>query len=193
MKRLVIGLDLDGVIIDSATVMLPLLSEVCNRPVSIHEIYCPDFGVALNIDEESVHYVWQQTLEKGLIMNASPIAGAIDGLSAISRHEIWLVTARPGFIQSLTESWLNEREIRYDNILFDMGGNKHSARPGFDVFIEDFVEEARIIANAGIYTLLFNQPWNQTTSLPENCRRVHSWNDIVLAVNKLASEIEEVT
>jgi len=34
LKRFVIGLDIDGVIVDLGTAMLPLLSEVCARPVA---------------------------------------------------------------------------------------------------------------------------------------------------------------
>ena len=39
--------------------------------------------------------------------------------------------------------------------------------PKFDVVVEDFVEEAYAIAEAGIFTILFNQPWNNPASLPK--------------------------
>jgi uncharacterized HAD superfamily protein len=185
MKRLVIGLDIDGVIVDAAGAMLPLLAEICNRPLSHQDIYCYDFAEALNMDREAVRYVWQKTIENELLLNASPITGAIDGLAALAWHEIWLVTARPAFLQHLTESWLDERMIRYDGIVFDRGGEKHSAGPKYDVFVEDFIEEASLIANAGILTLLFNQPWNQVDVLPDNCHRVHDWGTVVSIINKL--------
>ncbi len=188
MKRLVIGLDIDGVIVDAAGVMLPLLSEVCNRPVSRQDIYCRSFEEDLNIDGEAVKYVWEQTLENNLLLNASPITGAIDGLAALGRHEIWIVTARPAFLQHLTEAWFGERNIRYDRILFDRDGNKHLAGPEFDIFVEDFLEEANPIADAGIFTLLFDQPWNQTPSLPDNCQRVYDWSTIVRLIKQLERE-----
>jgi uncharacterized HAD superfamily protein len=188
MERLVIGLDIDGVIVDAAGAMLPLLSEVCHRPVSRQEISCRSFEEALNIDQESVKYVWEQTLKNNLLRNAPPITGALDGLEALSQHEIWIVTARPAFLQHLTEAWFGERNVRYDRILFDRDGNKHLAGPKFDIFVEDFLEEANLIAGAGIFTLLFNQPWNQAAALPGNCQRVYDWDAIVRLINRLERE-----
>ena len=185
MKHLVIGLDIDGVIVDYATVMLPILSEVCNRPVTHQDINAWDLTECLDIDDETVEYIWQETLGTDLLLYAPPMTGAIDGLSRINRHEIWIITSRPVTLQNLTESWLGERQVKYDNIVFVENGAKMSAGPRFDVFVEDYLEEACIFANAGVLTLLFNQPWNQSPSLPENCRRVHDWQTIVKIIDEL--------
>ena len=91
MKRLVVGLDIDGVIVDLGTAMLPLLSEVCARPVLYQDLCSWDFGEALNIDEKTMTYTWEQILNSALLRHAPPIKGAIEGLSALSKHEIWLV------------------------------------------------------------------------------------------------------
>jgi len=188
VKHLKIGLDIDGVIVDYAAVMLPLLSEVCDRPVTLRDVNAWDLKECLNIDDEAVEYIWQQTLGTELLLHAPPIEGAIDGLSRINHHEIWIITGRPAAMQSLTESWLHEREIKYDNIVFVENGSKMSAGPVFDLFVEDYLEEALIFASAGTLTLLFNQPWNQSTSLPRNCRRVHKWKDVIRVVDRLESE-----
>ena len=184
MDRLTIGLDIDGVIVDYVAVMLPLLSEVCRRPVTAQDICNYDITKCLNIDDESAEYVWQQTLGTDLLMNAPPIEGAITGLTSLNGHEIWIVTGRPSTLQGLTESWLARRNIRYDRIIFDRVMNKMMVGPEFDVFVEDFLEEARIIAEAGIFTILFNQPWNQSQMLPDNCHRVYDWSAIVDLVNE---------
>ena len=119
MDRLTIGLDIDGVIVDYAAVMLPILSEVCRRPVTAEDICAYDITECLNIDDESAEYVWQQTLGTDLLMDAPPIDGAVEGLAALDGHEIWIVTGRPSTLQDLTESWLTSRNIRYDRIIFD--------------------------------------------------------------------------
>ena len=185
MDRLIIGLDIDGVIVDYAAVMLPLLSEVCQRPVSVEDICTYDITECLNIDEKAAEYVWQQTLGTDLLINAPPVDGAIDGLSALDGHEIWIVTGRPSTLQDLTEAWLSRRKIRYDRIIFDRVMNKMLVGPEFDVFVEDFLEGATVIAESGVFTLLFNQPWNQSMTLPENCRRVYNWSAIVNWINEL--------
>lgn len=184
MKRLTIGLDIDGVIVDFAAVMLPVLSEVCRRQVTAEDICSYDISECLNLDDKSAEYVWQQTLGTDLLMDAPPVDGAVEGLKALDGHEIWIITGRPSTLRDLTESWLSIRNIRYDRIIFDRVINKMMVGPEFDVFVEDFLEGARVIAETGVFTLLFNQPWNQSKILPENCRRVYNWPAIVNLINE---------
>jgi uncharacterized HAD superfamily protein len=167
--------------------MLPLLSEVCNRSVSVAEICYWDLKDCLGIDEAAESYVWEKTLGTDLLLDAPAINGAIDGISRLDRHEIWIVTHRPPDTQRLTESWLGRNGIRYDHIVFVEDGDKMSAGPKFDVFIEDYLVEARIFAEAGVLTLLFNQPWNQSDALPVNCRRVRDWGTVVDIIQKMES------
>ena len=42
--------------------------------------------------------------------------------------------------------------------IFDRRGNKSSAGSQFDVFIEDFLIEIIEISEAGIFTIVFDQP-----------------------------------
>jgi uncharacterized HAD superfamily protein len=186
VRRLVIGMDIDGVIVDYGSVILPLLSEVCNRKVAYQDLCSWDLGEALNIDEETMADTWERILNGDLLRQAPAIKGAIEGLAAISGHEIWLVTSRPFSTQSLTLSWLHDNKVRYDHVVFNRRGDKLSVGPTFDVFVEDFIEEARVIAEAGISTILFDQPWNHAAVLPNNCKRVYDWNAMLLLINDLA-------
>jgi uncharacterized HAD superfamily protein len=190
MERLVIGVDIDGVVVDYVTAALPLFSKVCGRPVSYQEFYCRDIGKCLGIDTKTEAYCWEQILSTDLLRYAPPIKGAIGAFSKLRKHEIWLVTGRPLSMQGLTTSWLNEKDIKYDRITFSSGKSKGmlSLQRDFDVFIEDQLEVACLMAEAGVFTLLLNQPWNQASTLPENCQRVSDWNAVVLAINKLESQ-----
>ncbi|MFC2035979.1 hypothetical protein ACFLUJ_07675 [Chloroflexota bacterium] len=185
MKRLVIGVDIDGVIVDLGRAMLPLLSQVCARPVLYNDLRSWDLGEALNIDEKTMAQTWEQILNSDLLQHAPPIVGAIEGLSALSKHDIWLVTSRPMSIKCLTLSWLHNNNVSYDHIVFNRRGDKLAVGPVFDVFIEDFIEEACVIAEADIFTILFDQPWNHTSILPKNCKRVYDWSTILSLVNNL--------
>jgi len=62
LKRFVIGVDIDGVIVDLGTAMLPLLSEVCARPVAYQDLCAWDLGKALNIDDKTMVSTWDQIL-----------------------------------------------------------------------------------------------------------------------------------
>lgn len=188
MKRLSIGIDIDGVIVDYASAMLPLLSQVCRRPVLLQDLRYWDLRKALDIDDDELAYVWEQTLGTDMVRHAPPIEGAIAGLSALRRHEIWLVSARPSSMLGLTLSWLADHGVGYDHLVLDRQGDKLSAGRGFDVFVEDYLEEARILAEAGVFTILMDQPWNQEPVLPQNCTRVADWRSILALVRRFEEE-----
>ena len=185
MKRLVIGLDIDGVIVDFGTVILPLLSKVCARPLVYQDLCSWDLGEALSIGEETMNRIWKRLLDSDALRYAPAIDGAINGLSTLSEHEIWLVTSRPISTQDLTLSWLDDNRVHYDQIVFNRRGDKLSVGPMFSVFVEDFLDETITIADAGIFTILFDQPWNQASNLSANCKRAYSWDGVLQLINNL--------
>ena len=185
MKQLAIGIDIDGVIVDYATAMLPVVSEVCGRLVSVGDLWHWDLRKALGIDDDEHAYIWKQTLETDLLRHARPIEGAVTGLLELSRHDVWLVTARPAHMLDLTESWLAEHDARYDHLVLGRYGDKVQVGDGFDAFVEDYLEEALTIAEAGVPTILMDQPWNQESALPDNCRRVFDWQAVIEVIGRL--------
>ena len=178
-------MDIDGVIVDIGTAMLPLLSEVCARPVAYQDLCSWDLGEALNIGEETMNRTWGRLFNSDALRYAPSIDGALNGLSALSEHEIWLVTSRPISTQDLTLSWLHDNRVHYDQIVFNIRWDKLSAGPTFNVFVEDFLDEAITIAKANIFTILFDQPWNQASKLPGNCKRAYNWDGVLQLINNL--------
>jgi len=185
MKHLRIALDIDGVIVDYAAVMLPVLSRVCQRPVAYEDICHWDVSRALDIDPQVMDGVWDTLLNGDSLLDAPPVEGAIDGLASLRGHEVWLVTGRPASMQPNTLAWLSRYGARYDNIVFGRQGDKQEIVRGFDLFVEDFAEEACSVAETGVLTLLYDRPWNRTEVLPDGCRRVHGWDDIIAEMRRL--------
>lgn len=56
---------------------------------------------------------------------------------------------------------------------------------GVEIFIDDNLQYVNNVAFAGVHTLLFDNPWNQTDYLPSNVDRVYSWDEIVQKLNHL--------
>jgi len=184
MKNLKIGMDIDGVIVDLVTAILPLLSKACGRSVCHRDIYCFDIGKALHI-EKQMQDIWAEVYSSNMLRSAPPIKGAIVGLNELRGHINWLVTQRPKSAKKDTERWLRDKKIKYDNLEFVSGVAKHSVANDFDVFLEDNLEQACAIAEAGINSLLLDQPWNQSSALPQKCRRVQDWDAIVTHIKTL--------
>jgi len=181
--------DIDGVIVDLGTAMLPLLSKVCARPVAYQDLCSWDLGEALSISQETMNSTWEQLFDSDALRYAPPIAGAINGLSTLSGHEIWLVTSRPLSTQGLTLSWLHDNRVHYDQIVFNRRGDKLSVGPKFNVFVEDFFDETKTLAEAGIFTILYDQPWNKASKLPANCKRAYNWDDILEMISGLEGSL----
>jgi len=59
MKRLTIGVDIDGVIVDYAAVMLPIASEICGRPVTLQDLRSWNLMEALDISEKQFKRLWE--------------------------------------------------------------------------------------------------------------------------------------
>jgi uncharacterized HAD superfamily protein len=186
MKNLKLAIDIDGVIVDLVAAMLPLLSEACGRPVRHDDIHCFDIGKALNIESKMPH-IWDKIYSGDILLTAPPIKGSISGLEQLSNHEIWLVTHRPKLTQKKTELWLSEKKIKYQRLEFVHDAKKLSIGSDFDVFLEDNLEQARSIAEAGIHAILLSHPWNTRTMLPKKCIRANDWDAIVMQVAKLSS------
>jgi uncharacterized HAD superfamily protein len=188
MKRLKIGLDIDGVIVDYMQPMLSLLGEACDRPVAYEEISHWDIARALNVDEEIIESAWMRLFNGPFLLDAPPVEGALEGMKLFDAHELWIVTGRPSMVKKITEAWFRRYGVRYDKLLFVRPGNKLSVAQGFDVFVDDFLDEAVSFGQSGVYTLLYDRPWNQSEILPESCRRVHNWETIVSLVQKLEEQ-----
>jgi len=185
MKRLRIGLDIDGVIVDYIQPVLPLLSEVCKRQVTYSELCHWDLSKALDVPVHKINAVWSEMYNNRLLLEAPPVEGALDGIRSLSGHELCIITGRPYMIKHVTETWFSNYAVKYDELIFATPGSKLSVAGGIDVFIEDYYEEAIRLSEAGIFTLLYDRPWNQSLFLPDSCRRVKDWNDIVSVVRTI--------
>jgi len=174
-KILNIGIDIDGVIADLVSAMLPTLSEICGYSVTHADITEYDIGKALKI-EGQMAYIWKAVYNDAFLVNVPAIKGALDGLNRISNHTIILITGRPLKTQIATEQWLKNNFIKYDRLIFSQQG-KHVYRDDIDMFIEDQYEEAYNMVAAGIPIILFNQPWNQRLRDSSNIKRVRDWEE----------------
>jgi len=106
-------------------------------------------------------------------------------MKSLDKHELCIVTGRPYMIKSLTEAWFARHAIRYDKLIFTRPGSKLAVANGIDVFIEDYYDEAIKLSEAGIQTLLYDRPWNQSLFLPDTCQRVRGWEDIITAIKAI--------
>ena len=187
MRRLKIGIDIDGVLADIVRPMLPLLARECGRAVTHEDIICYSFREALNIPEERVAALMEEVVAAGYFEAAPPVAGAVEAMVLLRHHRIWLVTSRPERVRNETIRWLARHGVPYHELLFKPATAKAANGDGFDLFVEDNLDTALVLSGEGIPVLLFDWPWNQHPTLPDNVQRVRDWQEILSAVERRAN------
>ncbi|MFC1971260.1 hypothetical protein ACFLV0_04980 [Chloroflexota bacterium] len=185
-KVLSIGIDIDGVIADLVSAMLPILSETCGYAVTHADITEYDIGVALNIQGHMVH-IWKAVFNDAFLIKVPMIQGALDGLNRISKHKIVLITGRPQETRVVTENWLGKNNVKYDRLIFSRQG-KDIYSEEIDLFVEDQYKEACNMASAGIMTILLDQPWNKRIVKSNNIKRVSNWEEITKTIRQFENQ-----
>ena len=169
MNNLIIGLDLDSVIADTAKV--------------IHKYILDQFGIDMNWDDvRSYHFEdfpglssemvaeLKHVIESGYILmdvlpynTASASTHLLQALDLI----VYIITARSNHLEEPTREWLNIHNIAYDELFLAKGVEKYKLIKEYDIkaFVEDRHDVlASIKANHGMLDLgmyLVSQPWNR--------------------------------
>ena len=124
------------------------------------------------------------------------IPGSRDVLNYLQKQgfNLSLVTARTTYSQDAT---LNEVRIKFpgtfNEVYFSINKKLDANAPriskaqickekSLEIIIEDNSRNALECADAGIYVLLFDQPWNQKCPEHPNIKRVRSWAEVALSI-----------
>jgi len=123
-------------------------------------------------------------------IETKPVAGAVEAVHELSlENSIVIITSRPESVSAETLSWLNKHfpnlkgSIYFARHFFHGEGRVTKGEIckelEMDIFVDDFPHHVEDVARVVRQVLLFDTPWNRNhTALPQNARRVHSWNEI---------------
>jgi len=122
----------------------------------------------------------------------SPVAGAKGILEKLARdHELYVITARPDAIKTLTRIWLEDhypglfKEVIFaHNIYVGCARRKKldfCQEHDIKMMIDDTLENIADCQLAGIQGVLYDRPWNRGNSL-DSVIRVSGWEHIAQIV-----------
>jgi uncharacterized HAD superfamily protein len=104
-------------------------------------------------------------------------------------HEIYLLTGRYGHLREITQTWLKEKAVPFNELhLLEMGKKYQVNISGLDVIVEDSLDEALEWSSRVKTVLLFDHPYNQTLNVKNLTKRVYSWDEIYLEIHRLAGD-----
>lgn len=194
IQRKRVGLDFDDVLIDFVGGLIVFHNENYATSYSKDDVTGWELSKLLECSPEEAHRRMREYIHSSHHAKVSPIIGAVDAVKRLrEKCDLFIVTARDESTSNQTFTLVDEHfPESFESIHFlhkddkNVRGTKGEvcAELAIDIFVEDSLTNAQHTSDAGIKTLLFDAPWNQTEKLPKNVTRVFSWNEIQKEIEK---------
>ena len=180
-----IGIDLDGVVIDTIKLMAEELSKHLGIQITTTDIIfhfnnfrkdAEDF-IAKNLD-----YFYN---------SLDPIKGAVETINYLNKHhKVSIITARKIHAFDITEKWLIKNSINYSNLCLTNGSSKvkFCKQLGIDIIIEDSSPNALEISSSGIPVILITTEYNSNLkgNMITHCK---DWKEIRNAIKTFEKKL----
>jgi uncharacterized HAD superfamily protein len=176
IKSMKIGIDIDNVIAHT----FRDLSAYFNRHMGLKGNADPQEVVRI-MREDKLKMVgyWFTTWRKKLLAQAAPIEGALDTmLEWQPLHRLVLITSRLPLFNRQTKEWLAFHGFPYHELHHARELTKFKKAAGCDIFVEDNLDEAEVLANHCKTVFLIDHPWNRRPIEKKNIIRVKDWTEL---------------
>jgi uncharacterized HAD superfamily protein len=179
-----LGIDIDGVIANFAQPLIQTIKRNYGLTLTEKDITRFSLSHVLGITRSEETQLITDILQQDL-----PIyPGAKETLEQLSRegHSIYLLTGRYAPLRDLTQTWLKDKGVPYNELhLLEMGKKYQVNIEGLDVIVEDSLEEALEWSARVKTVLLYDHPYNQTLNVKNLTKRVYSWSEIYQEIHRL--------
>jgi len=196
MRKKIIGLDLDDVLMDFNTGLCVFHNAYYGTKLTrehitsylLEEIWrVPQSEVIRRVNEFyfSIHH-----------KATPPTAGAVRAVKQLqARHEVVVITSRPESVSAQTYAWLKKHfpslvvSVHHAGHFFHKEGagtkGELCQRLGVEVFVDDAFHHVEDVAPVVAQALLFDAPWNRSYTLSRpNMQRIHSWDAICRVIEE---------
>lgn len=198
MRRLVIAIDCDDVLIPTTEFTVNTYNKKYNTSVKLHEAHSPvnpEWAQDRSVVHARIHAI--QTSDQ--FREIQPFQGAIDVIKKLaSTHELHLVTARQRSVDSVTRQMLDKYFpdcfVSMEHVGMDGTKGDICAKIGADVLVDDNVAHLQNAFDHGMSMsglLWFGRySWQpQSSEISGQLATRHSdWHEIGKAIDRLAAE-----
>lgn len=193
MKRQIVAVDIDDVLLNSADLLMGGYNLRFGTSLTRADYYSKDVGKlgVAHWDEAAERFrVFQ---ESEVFTDAEPDPEAVESVTNLALYYDFVgVTSRPEFIKDQTDKWIKKRFggniPRVIHTSFVMGASNHVGtlltkaevckQIGASYMVEDHLHHAVPVAETGTRVFLVDQVWNQKNDLPSTVTRVQGWKEI---------------
>jgi 5'(3')-deoxyribonucleotidase len=171
----IIGVDLDNTIAKTDTVIREIIHDYLSIGSGREDIFDWSYGKSLNFSIEQEKEVFEK-FHQNQINKLSVIEGAYEGLDWLTKFfTVWIITQRPLSTYFPTRSWLRNKKIKYDTLIFSKRKEKYFPKLRF--LIEDNLATAIKFSETEKKVFLIDAPWNREEN--RNLIRVRDWGEII--------------
>ncbi|MDA8228061.1 MAG: hypothetical protein M0T74_10270 [Desulfitobacterium hafniense] len=178
-----IGVDIDGVVSDSYPVWLQELNRHYGKNITVLEDY--EMHLVFDVPWDDMNDFFVRNVEQ-LFTLPKPMKGAKEGIEKLIQlgHEIIYITARSPEEEEVTLRWFRKHQIPYTNVLFSGLKSKVDLVKQWkiELFVEDYLVNAKLIAESGVPVLLLDATYNKGDLAP-GITRCKSWLEIVNSID----------
>lgn len=197
MKRLVIAIDCDDVIVSTTPLMIDTYNRTYGTSINLRDAYNPDLAL-WEVPDADMAIARVNSFLESLSMRLKPLPGAFDGLGKLaSIHELHLVTGRADYLETLTREWVQKNlpgvfsSIECTNYIVP-STQAHRSRSKLevcrsihaDILVDDHPHHVEQVLAGGTDAIVFGKyPWNDQKITHDTTRarlrRVSDWDQLV--------------
>lgn len=179
MVKMKLGIDIDGVIVDTIRFCSEEFTNHFGYPVSCELI-------AHRFDDIKGGHEFLEENKEYLLCTMKPSEEAVQAVNALSReHDIYLISSRRQSVYEPTLNWLNKHEVAFKKLFLTSGMSKLTIckQLGIELFIEDSAVNASELAQYGIPVILYKTEYNIKAKhdLIVHCE---NWDEILKTVEE---------
>ncbi|PID43428.1 MAG: hypothetical protein CR981_01955 [Proteobacteria bacterium] len=184
MKPGEIGFDFDGVIADIGETFIRLACQnhgYCS--IALEDISSFTIEDCLSIPPAVVEQIFLDILKDSIGTGLKPLPGALDGMISLGQHApVTIITARPDI--EPVHDWFDHyypatarERIRLISAKDHDNKGIYIREQNLRYFVDDRLQTCVQLAETGIKSILFSQPWNRSG---DDLPRVASWQELTL-------------
>lgn len=203
MRRLIIAVDCDDVLVDTAYDLLRFYNQKYATQLDETNFYPTSVDLS-TFGVNTLEEVIERFSERFMMPEHHKIAPSRETMEAIRRlaavHELHLITGRSVLMENATVSMLETyfsgcfKTIEHTNyVTTDKRAEKRTKGEvckmiNADVIIDDYIEHVKNVIDAGIpHAIVYgNFDWGKRGDLPENVVRCKSWGEVEDEIERIA-------
>lgn len=205
MKRLIIAIDCDDVLIDSSDRIVERYNAKYGASIDASHMYRQDLDWGAGSHEAAIDRMNSLMLDDRILDDLVPSEATINAVRALaSQHELHLVTGRQTYLEPSTRALLDAyfpgcfTSVEHTNYIASASSPEPRRSKGevcaqihANILIDDHVKHGKNVLNHGVREVLLfgDYPWNQTDDDTPGITRCHDWQEVLQNIETLSHEL----